>query len=101
MKQLNLDGFHVHELKENPLKQKDVEELKDMAGSYEALFSRRARLYKEKGLKNMKLAEDDYISFLLEHYTFLKRPIFIIDKEIFIGNSKKTIEALKQKLSEK
>jgi len=34
----------------------------------------------------------------LEEYTFLKRPVFIYNNEIFIGNAKKTIESLKTKL---
>ena len=37
--------------------------------------------------------------YILDEYTFLKRPVFIIDNEIFIGNAKKTIETLKNKLS--
>jgi arsenate reductase len=36
---------------------------------------------------------------ILDEYTFLKRPVIIIDQEIFIGNSKKSVEALKEKLN--
>ncbi|MEC8602809.1 MAG: arsenate reductase, partial [Bacteroidota bacterium] len=36
---------------------------------------------------------------ILEEDTFLKRPVFIIDDEIFIGNSKSVIDSLKQKLN--
>jgi arsenate reductase len=35
----------------------------------------------------------------LDEYTFLKRPVFIVDNEIFIGNSKSVVAALKLKLS--
>ena len=63
-----------------------------MSGSYEALFSKRARLYKERNLKEKDLKEADFKQLLLEHYTFLKRPVLINNDEIFIGNSKKTIE---------
>lgn len=62
-----------------------------MAGSYEALFSKRAQLYKERGLKNQTLTEEDYKTLILEHYTFLSRPVFIIKNEIFIGNSQPNI----------
>ena len=61
-----------------------------------ALFSRRAMKYKEMGLKDKNLTEDDYHRLILEEYTFLKRPVTINGKKIFIGNDKKTVEALKK-----
>jgi arsenate reductase len=69
----------------------DVEAMQKLAGSYEALFSRKAKLFQELGLKNQVLTEDNYKKYLLEHYTFLKRPVFIIDNAIFIGNSTQNI----------
>jgi len=70
-----------------------------LAGSYEALFSRRAMKYKEWGLKNMNLSETDYRNYILKEYTFLKRPVIISNNHIFIGNSKKNIEAAKNFLN--
>ncbi len=72
--------------------------LYDLAGSYEALFSKRARLYKERNLKDKSLGETDFKDLILEHYTFLKRPVMVLNGEIFIGNSKKTVQAAKEKL---
>jgi arsenate reductase len=42
-------------------------------------------------LKNQSLSETDYKKYLLEHYTFLSRPVFIIDEKIYIGNGQKNI----------
>jgi len=70
-----------------------------ISGSYEVLFNKRAKLYKKMDLKNQLLSEADYRQFILDEYTFLKRPVFIIDDEIFIGNSKKVIEELKAKIN--
>ena len=70
-----------------------------IAGSYEALFSRKAIKYRSLGLNEMKLSESDYKNYIIEEYTFLKRPVAIIDNKIFIGNSKKNIEELKSKLN--
>lgn len=70
-----------------------------MAGSYEALFSRRALKYKELGLKDKKLTEKDYRKLILQEYTFLKRPVIINGKKIFIGSEKKTREEMKRQLS--
>ena len=72
-----------------------LEEMYQLSGSYEALFSKRARLYKEKELKNANLTEADYKKYILEHYTFLKRPVLLYNGVIFIGNSKKTIALAK------
>ncbi len=85
----------MQDIKSQPLTEKQLEELKEMAGSYEVLFSRRAQLYKAKNLKEKTLTESDMKNYILEHYTFLKRPVIVFDKAIFIGNSPKTVEAAK------
>ena len=76
--------------------------MKKLAGSYEALFSRRATLYKERDLKNKTLTENDYKALILEHYTFLSRPVLVSNNTIFVGNSKKNAEhaAAKQLLKD-
>jgi len=96
-----LNGFAFQEIKTQPLTVAQLDQMKELAGSYEALFSRRAKKYKEMGLKNQELTEPDYKYYLLQDYTFLKRPVIIIDDEIFIGNSKKNIAALKEKLQKR
>ncbi len=84
--------FEKQDIKSQEITVAQLEDMKKMAGSYEALFSKRAKLYKERGLKDEVLSEDDFKRFILEHYTFLKRPVIIIDDQIFIGNSKKIVE---------
>ena len=98
--ELNLPStFERREIKQQEITVKEVEALRDLAGSYEALFSKRAKLYKERDLKNENLNEEDYKRFILEHYTFLKRPVIVNDDEIFIGNSKKVVENAKASIS--
>ena len=89
-------GFQMQDIKFEKITPAQLEEMKKMAGTYEALFSRRAMKYKEWGLKDRKLGEDDYRNFILDEYTFLKRPVVIIDDKIFVGSEKKTVEALKK-----
>ena len=67
--------------------------LKDKVGSYEALFSKRAIKYRSLGLNDMNLTEEDYRKYILEEYTFLKRPFMINGEDVFIGNAKKDVEA--------
>jgi arsenate reductase len=94
MQALNLpNSVQLREIKSQPLSVSELVQLRKLSGSYEALFSKRARLYKERNLKEADLQENDFKSLLLEHYTFLKRPVLVHNGEIFIGNSKKTVEA--------
>ncbi|MFD0977385.1 arsenate reductase family protein [Salinimicrobium gaetbulicola] len=101
LKELDAPGeFTLQDIKKEPLKEEEIESLKKLSGNYEKLFSKRARLYKERDLKNKQLSEEDYKTLLLEHYTFLKRPVIVNENEIFIGNSKKTVEAAKKSIHE-
>ncbi|WP_288982476.1 ArsC/Spx/MgsR family protein [uncultured Flavobacterium sp.] len=87
----NSDKLTFIDIRQNPISESDLEEMYQLAGSYEALFSKKAQLYKSLGLKDKNLTEADFKKYLLEHYTFLSRPVFIIDGKIYIGNSPKNI----------
>jgi arsenate reductase len=101
MQALNLpNSVQLREIKSQPLTATELDQLSKLSGSYEALFSKRARLYKERNLKEIDLQENDFKSLLLEHYTFLKRPVLVYNGEIFIGNSKKTVEAASRTVNE-
>jgi arsenate reductase len=80
-----------HDIKQDPITALELEEMYQLAGSYEALFSKKAQLYKSMDLKNKSLNEADYKKYILEHYTFLSRPVFIIEGKIFIGNSQQNM----------
>ena len=96
LKELNLSSeFVLQDIKTEEITVKQLEHMHKLAGNYEALFSKRSKLYKEMGLKNQNLSERDYKHYILEHYTFLSRPVIIINDTIFIGNSKKVVEAAK------
>ena len=86
----------MQDIKFEKISPSQLEEMKKMAGSYEVLFSRRALKYKELGLKDKRMEEKDYQKFILDEYTFLKRPVVIINDKIFVGSEKKNVEALKK-----
>ena len=90
----NMDKLKFHDIRENPITEEELEEMHKLAGSYEKLFSKKAQLYKSLGLKDKNLQEKDYKKYLLEHYTFLSRPVFIIDNKIYIGNSQQNVHAV-------
>ncbi len=90
----NIDQFQLQDIKEQEITVKQLEEMYKLTGSYEKLFSKRAKLYKEMGLKDENLTENDFKRYILEHYTFLARPVIIYNEQIFVGNSPKNIETM-------
>ena len=88
-----------HDIKQNPITVEELEEMHKLSGSYEALFSKKAVLYKTMDLKNKSLTEDDFKRYILEHYTFLSRPVFIINGQIYIGNSQQNMLQVMKALS--
>jgi arsenate reductase len=95
MKEIGVEGFEKQDIKTMKVTIEQLEEMKAISGTYESLFSRSSRKYKELGLKDEILSEQEYKNYILNEYTFLKRPVFIIDDEIFVGNSKNTVEEIK------
>ena len=99
IKELNIgDDFDMQNIKEKNISAKELDQLKKQVGSYEAMFSRRAMKYRQMGLNERDLSEKDYRKYILEEYTFLKRPVMLIDGEAFVGNTKKVVAAAKAKL---
>ncbi|MAU27104.1 MAG: hypothetical protein CMH48_04870 [Muricauda sp.] len=93
-----LDGVELCEIKSKGITQEELEEMRARTDSYESLFSRRAMLFRQRGLNDQQLSENDYRDLILEHYTFLKRPVVVVNDQIFIGNAKKAVEGAKAAL---
>lgn len=98
MKEVGVKDFEQQDIKTEAITPDQLDEMVKLTDSYEALFSRRARKYREMGLKEKNLTEDDYRELILEHYTFLKRPVFLAEGKIYVGNSKKVVAQLKEDL---
>ncbi|KFF04778.1 arsenate reductase family protein [Flavobacterium reichenbachii] len=91
IKNLPENDLVFQDIRQNPITEAELEEMYKLSGSYEALFSKKAQLYKSMDLKNKSLTEADFKKYILEHYTFLSRPVFIIEDKIYIGNSQQNI----------
>lgn len=89
----------MFDIKQNNIDAPTLDLLKEKTGSYEALFSKKAMKYRSLGLDKMNLTEEDYRKYMLEEYTFLKRPFIIFEDKIFIGNAKKTVEEAVESLN--
>lgn len=100
MKDLGLDNnFELREIKSKQITPEELDEMKELSGSYEALFSRRSRQFSARELKGKDLSENDYRDLILDEYTFLKRPVTILNGAIYIGNAKKEVEKLRNALT--
>jgi|SRR5688572_3662895 len=97
MKEIKIEksGIELREIKGEPITEKELDEMIKLAGSAEALFSRVALKFRSWGLNEKKLTEKDYRKYILEEYTFLKRPVLVLDKQIFIGNGKNNVASMK------
>ena len=61
-------SFIKQDIKTEGITEDEVEQMFNLSDSYEALFSKRARLYKERNLKDKKLLEEDYKNLILDYY---------------------------------
>jgi len=93
-------NFDRQEIRSEKISENQIDDMAKLAGSYQALFSKRAIKYRTLNLKEKSLTEQDYKNLILSDDTFLKRPVFVLDNQIFIGNSKAIIPALKIALNE-
>jgi len=93
-----LSDFEMQDIKSQAITPEQLSEMHALAGSYEALFSKRSMKYRAWGLHEKTLTEDDFRDYILQEYTFLKRPVLLIDGAIFVGNSKKNVAAAKAAL---
>ena len=94
LKSLNLEGVVLQDIKTEQISEAELDHMAKLSGTYESLFSRRAQKYKLLGLGDKNLTESDMKKYILQEYTFLKRPVGIVGDEIFIGNTKLTVELL-------
>jgi arsenate reductase-like glutaredoxin family protein len=98
MSEFDLIDFEQREIKSKAVSEEELQKMYDLSNSYEALFSKKSTQIKERNIEVKSLQEEDFKKLILEDYRFLKRPVFIINQEIFIGSDKKNIELLREKL---
>ena len=98
--ELKQKDFEFQDIKGKNISAEELDAAKEKVGSYEALFSKRAQKFRKMALNEMNLTEADYRKYILEEYTFLKRPFIWIGDNVFVGNAKKTVEAAKAALNE-
>lgn len=101
MAQLDLDGWNFREIKKDPVTEVELDEMHKLSGSYESLFSKKSTQIKQLGINVKDLTEPDLRRLILQHYSFLKRPVFVYNGQIFAGNDKQTVAQLVELLGTK
>ena len=88
------EAIELQDIKKKPVTAEQLDAWVKKTGSYEALFSKRSQLYKQRNLKDVVLSESDYRELILEHYTFLKRPVLVIGEKVWVGNTPEVQQAM-------
>lgn len=92
--------IEIIDIKSKGIDEKDLNYAAKQLGSYAALFSKRAVKYRELGLHEKTLTEKEMKDLILKEYTFLLRPLTIIDGKVTIGKANASLESLKQNIKE-
>ena len=92
-------GAVVCDIKSEGITAEQLDAMKAHAGSYEALFSRRAMKFRSMGLADMDLGEEDYRRLIIDEYTFLKRPVLLTQDAVFAGSAKAAVEGARAALN--
>jgi arsenate reductase len=80
-----VENVKKRNIKEAPLSRNEIERLARLLGGAENLFSRRSVKYRELGLKDKQLSENEMLNLMAGEYTFLKRPILVAGETAIAG----------------
>lgn len=81
-----------HNIKVEKLSREEVEKLADLVGGVTELFSKRAIKYREMKLNERELSDAEMLALMADEYTFIKRPVFVLNEKGIAGFSEKNYE---------
>ena len=81
-------------LKEAPLTEDEVRALAAKVGGVEKLFSKRAMKYRQMGLHEREVSEDEMVRLMAQEYTFVTRPVIVRGHRATAGFSAKRVDEL-------
>jgi len=98
LSQLKIENVQLIDIKKENISPEDLDFAAKITGNYESLFNKRAQKLKIMDQSERPFSDDDFRKLILKEYTFLKRPLAIVDKYVFAGNAPETIAKLKLSL---
>ncbi|MEP2447471.1 MAG: Spx/MgsR family RNA polymerase-binding regulatory protein [Balneola sp.] len=76
--------FEFIDLKKEPLTIDEIKELEYKVGLY-VLVNKRGTTYRNLGLKDKNLSDQDMIQTLQENQSMIKRPVLVLDEAVLVG----------------
>jgi arsenate reductase len=89
-----LTPTNFRDIKREPLNRAEISRLAALVGGAENLFSRRSVKYRELGLKDKTLSENEMLDLMADEYAFLKRPILVVGERAVAGFFEKEYDAI-------
>lgn len=84
--------YHFYDLKKEPLAKEELQEFVHRIG-LDVLVNRRGMKWRQLGLKDQDLSEEELFDKLLEHQVMIKRPVLIKDEAILVGYDEDAFDA--------
>lgn len=84
--------FEFIDIKKDPLSRDELKELEFKVG-LDVLVNRRGRKWRDLGLANKELTDEELFEQLLEHQTMIKRPVLLKDESVLVGYDEESFEA--------
>lgn len=94
-KYLESKGHSIAEfrdVKSGPLRREEIEQLAELVGGVEDLFSRRAIKYRSMKLSERELTSEEIIGLMVDEYTFIKRPVLVSNGRAIAGFTPKSYD---------
>ena len=82
-------------LKKEPLKKDELQSLVNQIG-LDVLVNKRGMKWRQLGLKDKDLSDDELFDVLLENQTMIKRPVLVKEQAILVGYDEDSFEAFVQ-----
>lgn len=93
----NIEINELRDIKSERLTRIEVENLAELNGGADKLFSRRAIKYRELGLNKRELSAEEMLDLMKDEYTFIKRPVLVVNNRAIAGFSEKSYPEFLQK----
>ncbi len=84
--------YEFVDLKKEPLTRDELQSFVNQIG-LDVLINRRGMKWRQLGLKDKNLSDEDLFDQLLEHQVMIKRPVLVKDEAILVGYDEDAFEA--------
>lgn len=84
--------YEFVDLKKEPLNREELHSLVQQIG-LDVLVNKRGMKWRQLGLKDENLSDDELFEVLLENQTMIKRPVLVQDQAIMVGYDEDSFEA--------